>query len=122
MLDGQPVTAIHADLTGSSETTGALDLTQARPLPENAGCSFFGLCLAGAFAVDSDTARRWLHQPNPHGRPNSEVLRPIWNGVDVTQGWKGRWVIDFGTDLSENDAALYEDAFCPCAGESKAGA
>ena len=111
MLDGQPVAAIHADLTGSSETTGALDLTQAVPLPENAGRSFFGLCLAGAFAVDSDTARRWLHQPNPHGRPNSEVLRPIWNGVDVTQGWKGRWVIDFGTNLSENEAALYEAPF-----------
>jgi type II restriction/modification system DNA methylase subunit YeeA len=111
MLDGQPVAAIHADLTGSSETTGALDLTQARPLPENAGCSLFGLCLAGAFAVDSDTARRWLQQPNPHGRPNSEVLRPIWNGVDVTQGWKGRWVIDFGADLSESEAALYEAPF-----------
>ncbi|MFZ1829268.1 MAG: class I SAM-dependent DNA methyltransferase [Candidatus Competibacteraceae bacterium] len=111
MLDGRLVAAIHADLTGSSETTGALDLTQARPLPENAGCSFFGLCLAGAFAVDSDTARRWLRQPNPHGRPNSEVLRPIWNGVDVTQGWKGRWVIDFGADLSEKEAALYEAPF-----------
>ena len=111
MLDGQPVAAIHADLTGSNEAAGALDLTQARPLPENAGCSFFGLCLAGAFAVDSQTARRWLQQPNPHGRPNSEVLRPIWNGVDVTQGWKGRWVIDFGTDLSESEAALYEAPF-----------
>ena len=111
MLDGRPVAAIHADLTGSSETTGALDLTQARPLTENAGCSFFGLCLAGAFAVDSETARHWLQQPNPHGRPNHEVLRPIWNGVDVTQGWKGRWVVDFGTDLSENEAALYEAPF-----------
>jgi type II restriction/modification system DNA methylase subunit YeeA len=111
MLDGQPVAAIHADLTGSSETTGALDLTQAVPLPENTGCSFFGLCLAGAFAVDSETARHWLHQPNPHGRPNSEVLRPIWNGMDITQGWKGRWVIDFGTDLSESEAALYEAPF-----------
>jgi|GEM_PF-1977688 len=110
MLDGQPVTDIYADLTGRPlDAAGGMDLTQARPLPENAGCSFFGLCLAGAFAVDSDTARHWLRQPNPHGRPNSEVLRPIWNGVDVTQGWKGRWVIDFGADLSE--AALYEAPF-----------
>jgi hypothetical protein len=108
-LDGHPVAEIYADLTGSVER--GLDLTRARPLPENAGCSFFGLCLAGAFAVDSATARPWLRQPNPHGRPNSEVLRPIWNGVDVTQGWKGRWVIDFGTDLSESEAALYEAPF-----------
>ncbi len=75
ILNGQPVAAIYADLTGSNETTGALDLTQAVPLPENAGCSFFGLCLAGAFAVDSETARRWLPQPNPHGRPNTKAGR-----------------------------------------------
>ena len=111
-LDGQQVAEIYADLTGQPlGATSGVDLTQARPLPENAGCSFFGLCLAGAFAVDSDTARQWLRQPNPHGRPNSEVLRPIWNGVDVTRGWKGRWVIDFGTDLSEGEAALYEAPF-----------
>ncbi len=111
-LDGRPVAEIYADLTGRAlDAASGMDLTQARPLPENAGCSFFGLCLAGAFAVDSDTARRWLREPNPHGRPNSEVLRPIWNGVDVTQGWKGRWVIDFGTDLSEGEAALYEAPF-----------
>ncbi|HSA48001.1 MAG TPA: class I SAM-dependent DNA methyltransferase, partial [Candidatus Competibacteraceae bacterium] len=111
ILNSQPVAVIHADLTGSRAMADAVDLTQARPLPQNADCSFFGLCLAGAFAVDSDTARHWLHQPNPHGRPNSEVLRPIWNGVDVTQGWKGRWVIDFGTNLSEAEAALYEAPF-----------
>jgi type II restriction/modification system DNA methylase subunit YeeA len=39
------------------------------------------------------------------------VLRPIWNGVDVTQGWKGRWVIDFGTNMREEEAALYEVPF-----------
>ena len=111
MLDGRPIREIYPDLTGAGEGAGELDLTRARALPENAGRSFFGLCLAGAFAVDSDTARRWLLQPNPHGRPNSEVLRPIWNGVDITQGWKGRWVIDFGTRMSEAEAALYEAPF-----------
>ncbi len=111
-LDGHLVAEIYADLTGRPlDATSGIDLTQARPLPENAGCSFFGLCLAGAFAVDSATAQRWLREPNPHGRSNSDVLRPIWNGVDVTQGWKGRWVIDFGTDLSEHEAALYEAPF-----------
>ncbi|MFO1420437.1 MAG: class I SAM-dependent DNA methyltransferase [Candidatus Competibacteraceae bacterium] len=111
MLDGRPIREIYPDLTGTGEDAGELDLTQTRALPENAGCSFFGLCLAGAFAVDSETARQWLRQPNPHGRPNSEVLRPIWNGVDITQGWKGRWVIDFGTGTSEAEAALYEAPF-----------
>ncbi len=111
MLDGRPVREIYPDLAGADEGADELNLTQARTLPENTGRSFFGLCLAGAFAVDSDTARRWLCQPNPHGRPNSEVLRPIWNGVDITQGWKGRWVIDFGTQMTEKESALYEAPF-----------
>jgi hypothetical protein len=42
-LDGNTVEAIHADLTAGN------NLTQAHPLKENAGQSYFGLCLAGAF-------------------------------------------------------------------------
>ncbi len=30
MLDGQPVSAIHADLTAGNETSGAVDLTLAQ--------------------------------------------------------------------------------------------
>lgn len=111
MLDGQPTEEIYPDLTGSHAGTAKRNLTEAKSLSENAGCSFFGLCLAGAFTVDSDTARHWLYQPNPNGCSNSEVLRPIWNGVDITQGWKGRWVIDFGTRMEEKEAALYEGPF-----------
>ncbi len=109
ILDGKPAAVIHADLTAGGDT--GVDLTRARPLPENAGGSFFGLCLAGAFAVNGDIARRWLKLPNPHGRPNAEVLRPIYNGADVLKGHKDRWVIDFGPAMSETEAALYEAPF-----------
>lgn len=107
MLDGSPVAAIHADLTAGD----GLDLTRASPLPENAKQSFFGLLLAGAFAVDGDITRQWLKLPNPNGRPNSDVLRPIYNGTDVTGRFADRWVIDFGPSMSEEDASLYEAPF-----------
>ena len=91
ILNGQPAAAIHADLT----TGSGLDLTQAQPLKENAGWSYFGLCLAGPFKVPSATAQAWLKLPNPHGKPNSDVLKPIYNGSDITRRWAGDWVIDF---------------------------
>ena len=98
-LDGQPVAAIHADLTGSC----AGNLTTAQPLPNNKGRSFFGLCLAGPFKVDTATALTWLKATgNPNGRPNSDVVRPIYNGSDITRRWAGLWVVDFGLmDLAE---------------------
>ncbi len=88
-----------------------MDLTQAQPLRENAGSSFFGYCLAGNFKVSQKTALGWLRQPNPNGRPNSDVLKPIYNGVDITRRWKGDWVVDFGASLGEAEAALYELPF-----------
>ncbi|MDO8722539.1 MAG: N-6 DNA methylase [Syntrophales bacterium] len=100
-LDGNPVAAIHADLTGSTQGDESSDLTQALPLPANKGRSFFGLCMAGPFKVDTATALKWLKESgNPNGRPNSDVVRPIYNGSDITRRWAGNWVVDFaGMDL-----------------------
>jgi type II restriction/modification system DNA methylase subunit YeeA len=104
MLDGSAVEVIHADLTAGN------NLTEAQPLKENAGQSYFGLCLAGAFKVSSSAAQAWLKLPNPHGKPNSDVLKPIYNGSDITSRWAGDWVIDFAL-MSEQQAALYEAPF-----------
>ena len=111
LLDGAPVQSIHPDLTGQAIGTVSFDLTQAQPLPENAQASYFGLCLAGPFKVPAATAAEWLRKPNVHGRPNSDVLKPIFNGRDVTDRWSGQWVVDFGARMSEQDAALYEAPF-----------
>ncbi|MDP2828981.1 MAG: hypothetical protein Q8O37_10270 [Sulfuricellaceae bacterium] len=105
-LDGQVVATIHADLTAGE----GMNLTQAKPLKENTGWSYFGLCLAGAFKVPSGTAQAWLKLPNPHGKPNSDVLKPIYNGSDITRRWAGDWVIDFAL-MDEQQAALYEAPF-----------
>lgn len=111
MLDGAPVQRIHPDLKGQADGSVSFDLTTAQPLKENENASFFGLCLAGPFKVPAATAADWLRRPNPHGKPNSDVLKPIFNGKDVMDRWSGQWVIDFGAQMSEAEAALYEAPF-----------
>jgi len=103
-LNGNPVQKINANLT-----TG-LDLTRAVRLPDNAGIAFQGPVKVGAFDVDSSTAQMLLRTPNPDGRSNEEVVRPWFNGADITGRRRGMWIVDFG-DMSEGEAALYEAPF-----------
>ncbi len=102
MLDGVAVPAIHADLTA-----GAANLTTARRLPENAGVAFQGSKKVGPFEVPGSVAREWLQLPsNPNGRPNSDVLRPSWIGIDVARRPRDEWIIDF-TGLPQAEAAYF---------------
>ena len=48
---------------------------------------------------------------NPHGQPNSDVLRPFRNGSDLVQSDSRRWIVDFGVGTPMQDAALYEAPF-----------
>ena len=106
------LSCIHANLSADQIGEISLDLTTARGLSENADGSYFGLCLAGAFAVEGETARQWLRAPgNPDGTQNRAVLQPIYNGLDVTRRPRDRWVIDFGVSMSEQQAAFYEEPF-----------
>jgi len=106
VLDGKIVDAIHADLTAGE----GLNLTLAKPLKENNGVSFQGPVLVGPFDVEGDIARDWLKQPNPNGKPNSDVLRPMLNGKDITSRVRGSWVVDFDS-MTEREASLYERPF-----------
>ncbi len=106
-LDGQAVVAIHADLTAGD----GLDLASSAKLPENSGVSFIGTQKNGPFDVPGELARSWLNLPNPNGRRNSEVIRPWANGMDLTRRPADTWIVDFGTDLAETDAALFEAPF-----------
>ncbi|MEO8124092.1 MAG: DNA methyltransferase [Burkholderiales bacterium] len=111
-LDGVDVQGIYADLQAYAEESAALDLTQAKPLAENAYATYFGFCLAGPFSVEPGVARNWLRLGgNPNGRPSSDVLKPIWNGADVTRRPGDRWAVDFGATMGEGEAALYERPF-----------
>ena len=67
---------------------------------------------SGPFDVPGDLAREWLRLPaNPNGRPNSDVLKPWANGMDLTRRSAGKWIVDFGWEMTEADAALYEGPF-----------
>jgi len=109
-LDGREVNAVHADLTGGDED--AVDLTTARSLKENAGLAFMGDTKGGAFDISGDKARALLASgPNPGGRPNTDVVVPWVNSLDLVRRHRDMFIVDFGVDTSERDAAQYEAPF-----------
>jgi hypothetical protein len=78
-INGEAVERINANLT-----TG-LDVSVAERLEENEGASLLGIQKSGPFDIPGELARKWLEMPaNPNGSKNSEVLRPYWNGDDLT--------------------------------------
>ena len=106
-LDGVPVETIYADLTGGAD----LNLSAAHQLEENKSTAFNGIQKTGPFDIPGSVARQWLKLPNPHDRPNSEVVRPWMNGLDVTRRNRDFWIVDFGWRMPETEAALYEAPF-----------
>ncbi len=106
-LNGEYAPSINADLT-----TGTLDLAKAASLVRNQGVAFMGVTKNGAFDIPGELARQWLRLPaNPNGRPNADVLKPWVNGMDLTRRPQSKWIVDFGTQVSESEAALYEQPF-----------
>jgi hypothetical protein len=105
-LNGQSVASINSNLGAS------VDLTRAFRLPENANLSFMGVTPAGSFDIPEALARSWMALPlNPNGRPNSDVLRPYFNGIDVMRRPRNVWIVDFGVGTSLDQAALYQEPF-----------
>ena len=96
----------------SNLTSGSADLVDANRLASNRDVSFRGTTKNGPFDIPGDLAREWLRLPaNPNGRPNADVLKPWINGMDVTRRPAGKWIVDFGWEMDEADAALYEAPF-----------
>ena len=104
-LDGKSVTSINTDLTSG------LDLTRAKSLQANRGIAFMGDTKGGSFDIDGPVAQAMLEKANPHGKSNSDVVRPWVNGLDVTRRPRGMYIIDFGIDMPAAEAALYEAPF-----------
>ena len=113
-LNGEEAQRINADLT----TT--VDLTHAVRLPQNSGAAYMGDTKNGAFDIAGSLASEWLRLPlNPNGRPNSDVLKPWVNGMDLTRRPMDKWIVDFGATMSEAHAALYESPFAHVANHVK---
>ena len=102
---------VISDASINANLTVGVDLTSVRQLPENAGIAFQGFNRVGNFDVDPDTAIDMLNAPNPHGKPNSDVLKPYRNARDFLDKPRGVYTVDFGVAMSEYDAALYELPF-----------
>lgn len=102
-LDGEDVAEVFADLTAIKTETAKLNA--------NKGISFQGAVLVGPFDLPGESARELLLRPlNPNGCPNSDVVRPLRNGRDLTTRSRDFWVIDFAS-IGENQASLYEAPF-----------
>ncbi len=105
MLDGESVLSINANLTTRADTT------QAKRLPTNRAIGFIADVKAGKFDLAEAGVERMLPEPNPHGRPNSDVLLPWVNSLDVLRRPRDFWIVDFGVDGSEEFAGRYHMPF-----------
>lgn len=107
-LNGVSIPEVFSDLTANSK---GLDLTLARRLTENANTCCYGSQEKGSFGISGVDARTLLSAPNPHSKPNSDVIRRAVNGLQITRRRSDSWVVDFGNEMSEEDSALYEGPF-----------
>jgi type II restriction/modification system DNA methylase subunit YeeA len=104
-LDGKIVDSIFPDLSST------LDLSQTAHLKENEGFSFMGVTPAGPFEIDGSTARKWFDLENSTKLSNGDVVRPYFNGMDITRRVRDIWIVDFGVDRSLEEARHYEAPF-----------
>lgn len=95
-LDGDFVATINSDLTGT------IDLSRAQALAENRNIGFRCDEKGGPFDIGADLAQAMVDAPtNPNGRPNSEVVTPYINALDITQRTRNIWIVDFGVNVPE---------------------
>jgi hypothetical protein len=93
-------------LRGSKSSN--IDLTLARPLSTNAASCFVGVMKGGPFDLSDREGVKFLATPNPHQKPNSDVLRPRVTAFDILRRGEAGWIIDFGVDGKREDCVKYE--------------
>jgi methylase of polypeptide subunit release factors len=105
VLNGATVDSITPELTATLSVRSAGKLHN-QPFP-----AFTGVTPKGPFTVTDEQAREWLLSCNPHRRPNSDVLRPLYNAKDITERCRHVWAVDFGLDRSLEESAHCESPF-----------
>lgn len=105
LLNGVSVADVSPQLTFGADVSTAAKLSQNRDL------AFIGVCQKAPFDVSDDEAITLLKLTNPHGKPNSDVLRPVCNAIDITRRFRNVWNIDFGLDRSLEESSKYESPF-----------
>ena len=112
VLDGASVACIHASLSSFA------NFASARVLPDHLSMSFMGDTKGGAFDVSWEQALQWCLQPNASGKPNSDVLVPWANGLDLTRRSRSMCIIDFGTVPPRDRRAPTKHRSSTCGGPS----
>ena len=102
VLDGKRVNIIHSDLSARS-----VDVTDAKSLRENLSIAFKGVDRSGPFNISEEFAKLLITSPNPGSRSNEDVVKPYLIARDVTDSSRNHWIIDFGSGMSEEEAASY---------------
>ncbi|MCY4465872.1 MAG: N-6 DNA methylase [Chloroflexi bacterium] len=100
-LDGVSVKSIFSNLTAD------IDITDAKVLTENARISFQGIIKRGSFDIPESLAIKMI-AADPRNR---EVLKPIYNGMDITRRPRNMWIIDFGVNTPMEVARQYQLPF-----------
>ncbi len=104
-LDGQTVETINANLTAKA------DATTAHVLKENLGICFMGPSPKAPFDLPEEPALHMIADGgNVNGKPNSDVVRRVQSGVDLTSQDRRVWTLDFGL-MTEEEAASYQTPF-----------
>ncbi|MDO9606338.1 DNA methyltransferase [Hydrogenophaga sp.] len=106
-LNGHDVSHIDSSL----ESSNGFEASKVSTLLTSQGAAFEGTKKYGNFEITGQAAREWLLSPNPNGQSNALVIRPWSNGMDVTKRAQDFWIIDFGVDETESNAALFERPF-----------
>jgi hypothetical protein len=104
-LDGQRVTSIAPNLVAQFDTTSA------RRLTEMAQIHLEGVKKGADFEVIDQKALDLFQQLNPVPKPNSDVVRPYYNGQDLIESRYPGWIIYFWPSHDLTAAASYEAPF-----------
>jgi type II restriction/modification system DNA methylase subunit YeeA len=105
ILDGKTVKDIHPNLSS------AFNAGEAKRLNEYAHLCFRGVPKVGSFEIPDSVASKMLSDVNPHGIPNSEVLKPWVNGMDVVRRPRCLWIIDFFPIVKMDVASCFQSPF-----------
>ena len=97
--------------TINANLTAGIDLTRVRRLTENRGVAFMGNTKGWTFDIPPRLRALLAGLPNPMAAATADVVRPWVNGLDITRRPRDMWIIDFGTDMPIEQAALYEAPF-----------
>jgi type II restriction/modification system DNA methylase subunit YeeA len=105
VLDGEQMADINPNLTAHSDTTGAMLLSA------NAGVCLRASEKGGDFTLDEEQVADFFRRTNPHGKPNSDVIRPWINGDILLKSPARKFIIDYFGVNDEAKASQYEAPF-----------